>query len=65
MDRFPKQNQNSILVKTFPLILNIPLCASLTNFVLCLKTYLGNFHAHISCVGKQGKLVWVLSFYQL
>ena len=27
-----------------------------------LKIYVVNFHAHVSCVGKQGKLVWVLSF---
>ena len=33
MDRFPKQNQNTILVKTFPFILNIPLFDILTKFV--------------------------------
>ena len=26
-----------------------------------LKTYATSFHAHISCIRKQGKVVWVLS----
>ena len=31
MDRFPKQHHSSILVETFPLILNMPLFYTLTN----------------------------------
>ena len=63
----PQSNQGLVILaglgcfSVFDPIINI----ERTDFTSLLKTYAVFAHAHISCVGKQKKLVWVLSFDQV